>query len=39
LIDKEVLNRIAKIFVGDDKEYYHYKKGWELVDFFNKNKK
>jgi hypothetical protein len=37
LIDKEVLNRIAKIFVGDDKEYYHYKKGWELVDFFNEN--
>jgi len=37
LIKRKTIERISKIFIGDEVGYYKRKTGYELVKFFNKN--
>lgn len=37
MLSQEALKHISKIFCGDEKDLFRYKKGSELVDFFNNN--
>jgi hypothetical protein len=37
LIKRKTIEKISKIFIGDEEGYYKYKSGYELVKFFNIN--
>ena len=37
MIKRKTIERISKIFIGDEARYYKRKSGYELVKFFNKN--
>lgn len=37
MLSQETLKHISKIFCGDEKDLFRYKKGSELVNFFNNN--
>ena len=37
MIKRKTIEKISKIFIGDEEGYYKYKSGYELVKFFNIN--
>lgn len=37
MIKRKVIEKISKIFIGDEVGYYKYKSGYVLVKFFNEN--
>lgn len=37
MIKRKAIEKISRIFIGDEAEYYKYKSGYVLVKFFNEN--
>ena len=37
MIKRKAIEKISKIFIGDEAGYYKYKSGYILVKFFNEN--